>query len=302
MLSSIDFSNCVVDKTRIYGGANGSKLGIIFNGKNYMIKFAPKADQSSSLSSTNSCVSEYVGCHIFKLLGIPVQDTILGKYAGKQVVACVDLESNGFILKDFASLKNTIIDSEHNGYGTELSDILFTLNTQNLINPFLLTNFFWEMFIADALLGNFDRHNGNWSFLVNRSTGEIKLSPIYDCGSCLYPKLDESTMKAILKDENEINRRIFEFPNSAIKQYGKKINYYQLLMTTDNSDCLKALRTIGHRINLANIDKIIDDTPDISETHKLFLKVMVLERKKKIIDAALAKHGLTSISDSSKFS
>lgn len=32
------------------------------------------------------------------------------------------------MLQDFASLKNTIIDSTHNGYGTELSDIIKTLD------------------------------------------------------------------------------------------------------------------------------------------------------------------------------
>jgi hypothetical protein len=38
--------------------------------------------------------------------------------------ACKDTTGNGFELKDFAGLKNTIIDSEQNGYGTELSDIM----------------------------------------------------------------------------------------------------------------------------------------------------------------------------------
>ena len=42
------------------------------------------------------------------------------------VVACKDFTSSGIVLQDFASLKNTIIDSEHNGYGTDLSDILLS--------------------------------------------------------------------------------------------------------------------------------------------------------------------------------
>ena len=41
------------------------------------------------------------------------------------------------------------------------------------------------MFVIDSLIGNTDRHNGNWGFLVNKSTDKIKFSPIYDCGSCL---------------------------------------------------------------------------------------------------------------------
>ena len=40
------------------------------------------------------------------------------------------------MLQDFASLKNTIIDSAHNGYGTELSDIVKTLEEQTAIDPY----------------------------------------------------------------------------------------------------------------------------------------------------------------------
>ena len=26
---------------------------------------------------------------------------------------------------------------------------------------------FWDMFVIDSLIGNTDRHNGNWGFLLN---------------------------------------------------------------------------------------------------------------------------------------
>ena len=44
---------------------------------------------------------------------------------------------------------------------------------------------FGILFIIDSLIGNTDRHNGNWGFLVNKKTGQVTFSPIYDCGSCL---------------------------------------------------------------------------------------------------------------------
>ena len=40
------------------------------------------------------------------------------------------LHPPGITLQDFASLKNRIIDSERNGYGTELNDILSTIDEQ----------------------------------------------------------------------------------------------------------------------------------------------------------------------------
>lgn len=107
----------------------------------------------------------------FKIIGIPVQETILGTYNvnGKEkvVVACKDFTSHDTVIQDFASLKNTLIDSRHSGYGTELSEILEAIEEQSSVNPSELKNRFWDMFIVDALIGNRDRHNGNWGFLYN---------------------------------------------------------------------------------------------------------------------------------------
>ena len=50
---------------------------------------------------------------------------------------------------------------------------------------------FWNVFVVDALLGNSDRHNGNWVFLYDDSTKEASPAPIYDCGSCLLPQADD---------------------------------------------------------------------------------------------------------------
>lgn len=61
-----------------------------------------------------------------------------------------------------------------------------------MIDPKELCEWFWNMFIVDAFIGNWDRHNGNWGFLYNISTDEITLAPVYDCGSSLYPQADEA--------------------------------------------------------------------------------------------------------------
>lgn len=98
-------------------------------------------------------------------------------------------------MQDFASLKNTVIDSGHSGYGTELSDIMRAMEDQTAFPPALLQQHFWNVFIIDALIGNWDRHNGNWGFLYNTATDEIAIAPVYDCGSCLYPQADEAIMR-----------------------------------------------------------------------------------------------------------
>ena len=284
---NIDFTNCQINKLKWFGGANGNKISVKYKNEDYMLKFPPKANKNPFMSYANSCISEYVACHIFNSLGIDTQETLLGKYNGTIVVACKDLEVNGYKLKDFAYLKNTIIDSESNGYGTDLESILNAIDSQQILSPDKIKDHFWNMFIADALLGNFDRHNGNWGFLINEEAGIVRLSPVFDCGSCLYPQLEDSRMKHILENENEINDRIYVYPTSAIRFNNKKINYLEFISSDINKDCTRSLKTIEKNVNMTKIDNIIENTPFITDIHREFLKTMIVERKAKIIDKSI---------------
>ena len=288
----IDFTNAV-QKNKTYAGANGSKISVLYNGEQYMLKFPPFPTINKEMSYTNSCISEYIGCKVFESVGIPVQETVIGTYTSKGkekiVVACKDFTSQGITLQDFSSLKNRIIDSERNGYGTELADILSTIDEQTAMDSETLKTRFWYMFIVDALIGNWDRHNGNWGFLYNNATDEVTLAPVFDCGSSLYPQADEDLMKKILSDKNELNHRIFDIPLSAITYNGKKINYFKFLSEGKFPDCNKALKRIASRIDMKKIYEIIDNTPTITELQKEFYKTMLTARKERIIDFSLNK-------------
>ena len=288
----IDFTNLPV-RNKTYAGANGSKISVLYNNELYMLKFPAVPAINKEMSYANGCISEYLGCHIFESIGIPVQKTMLGTYTknGKQkiVVACKDFTAGGLVLQDFASLKNTIIDSAHNGYGTELSDIVKTLEEQTAIDPKLLTDWFWDMFIVDALIGNWDRHNGNWGFLYNPETDKISLAPIYDCGSCLFSQADDEIMRKTLDDTAELEIRIFERPFSGIKINGQKIQYFKFISSLENKDCNKALKRILPMIDLNKVDKIVDKTPFISDLQRKFYKTLLRERKERILDFSYQK-------------
>lgn len=288
----IDFTNLPV-RNKTYAGANGSKISVLYNNELYMLKFPVVPGINKEMSYANGCISEYLGCHIFESIGIPVQKTMLGTYTknGKQkiVVACKDFTAGGLVLQDFASLKNTIIDSAHNGYGTELSDIVKTLEEQTAIDPKLLTDWFWDMFIVDALIGNWDRHNGNWGFLYNPETDKISLAPIYDCGSCLFSQADDEIMRKTLDDPAELEIRIFERPFSGIKINGQKIQYFKFISSLENKDCNKALKRILPMIDLNKVDKIVDKTPFISDLQRKFYKTLLRERKERILDFSYQK-------------
>lgn len=288
----IDFTHLPTRK-KTYAGANGSKIAVIYHGQQYMLKFPIPPSRNKAMSYTNGCASEYIGCHIFESIGIPVQETLLGTYRrnGKEkvVVACKDFTSPGIVLQDFASLKNTVIDSEHNGYGTELHDILQAIDEQQAMEPAVLKAWFWDMFIVDALIGNWDRHNGNWGFLYNTETDDLTLAPIYDCGSCLFPQADERIMRNTLEDSRERALRTFGIPLSGIRLNNEKINYFDFISSLQNDDCNQALQRIVPRIDMRQIALIVDSTPYISDLQKQFYLTMLTTRKERILDYSLQK-------------
>ncbi|WP_233707932.1 HipA domain-containing protein [Helicobacter bizzozeronii] len=289
---NINFTTCPLDKSKFYDGANGNKIAIFFNNARYMLKFPPKVKPSKNLAMThtNACFCEYMACHIVKSLGLRVQETILGTYLDKVVVACQDFTSDTELFVDFIAVKNSILALESGGKDTTLSGVLLAIEQQSIVDRTALKAHFWEMFIADTLIGNFDRHNGNWGFIKDLSTHHYSIAPIFDCGSSLFSQSDATHMQQALEDKQEMRARVYSYPCSMLKDdKDKKINYHNFLTTTQNKDCLSALVKLAPKMDMAQIHSIIDNTPFISRLHKDFLKAVLQQRKEKIIDKAYVR-------------
>lgn len=93
-----DFSSSPLSSRNLeYGGRGGEKRGIILDDGNYFLKFPKNTsgmDNVEGLSYVTSPLSEYIGCHIFEILGYDVQKTLLGicfdGRRNKPVCACRD--------------------------------------------------------------------------------------------------------------------------------------------------------------------------------------------------------------------
>ncbi len=287
-MGQIDFTKCKRILGKAYNGANGKKIAVEYEGTVYMLKFPPSAgNKPTDLSYTNSCFSEHIASSIFRMLGIGAQETLLGTFqvAGKikAVCACKDFTVDGKILYDFCSIKNTILDSEHGGAGTELYDIMESIEKQQFVNPVILKEHFWNVFVADAFLGNFDRHNGNWGFLYDPSAQTAEIAPIFDCGSCLLPQSDEKVMERILQNEDELNARIFQFPTSAVKEQGRKIRYYDFLLSGKIEDCNQALLRIVPRIKMDKIHDFLENVPYLSDLQRRFYQTYIQARLERLL-------------------
>jgi len=284
-VNGFDFTNLPRVPGRAYNGANGKKIAVEWRGGCWLLKFPPSAAaKPNDLSYSNSCFSEHIASTIFRMIGFNAQETALGSYVNgrtKIVCACRDFTFPDKAFLDFCSIKNTVIDSETNGTGTELSDVLETIDNQLFVDPVGLRRFFWDMFVADAFLGNFDRHNGNWGFLVDRAANRTEIAPIFDCASCLLPQADDGIMKRALADEKFMDERIFVFPGSALKQDGVKINYAKFLAAPPEELC-DAVARIVPRIDMGAISAFIADVPYITQLQRDFYIAYLSARKAKL--------------------
>lgn len=283
MNGAIDFTDCPRVPARAYNGANGKKIAVRFEGEVWLLKFPPSAaEKPTELSYSNSSYSEHIGSTVFRWLGIDAQETRLGIHVNgrrKVVCACRDFTVPGKRLLDFCSIKNSVIDSESGGTGTELEDVLTSIRLQQFVDPVVVLRRFWEMFVVDAFLGNFDRHNGNWGFLADESRGTVGLAPVFDCGSCLLPQADEATMEKVLANEDELNARIYTFPGSMLKLNGRKINYRDFIQSSPDADFRAALNRLVPMIRALDIDRLLEDVPFMTSLqHDFLLRYMSARR------------------------
>ena len=291
----IDFTDCRVNRYKTYAGANGAKICIEYDGRQYMLKFPSEASERFAVSYKSNTVTEYLGCHIFNILGIRAQETLLGHYRIrdkiKVVVACEDLTIGGKVISDFISVKNTIVDSERHGAGTELESVLKAIEEQEYINVNRLKTFFWDMFIVDAYIGNFDRHNGNWGLLVDEPNQNVDICPVYDCGSSFFPAMDTNTQKAVMSTKNDLYYHTYVIPRSALMINHKKLKYYDFMISNRYPDCTQSLLKIASKIDekFPEIEQLIENLDEeiVSADDKNFYRFLIHERKEKLIDKAV---------------
>ena len=166
-----------------------------------MLKF----QKDTKFGKRNNHLSEFLGSHVFELLGIEVHKTFLGEYFGEKVVACKDFVTDGYEFVPFNDVGESTIDTDKEKHQYTYEDIILLLEKNRKLTKVNETvSAFFEIYLVDALLGNFDRHGANWGFL--KKEGKYQLAPVFDNGSCLSPGLvNEDEMRFVLENEGEID-------------------------------------------------------------------------------------------------
>ena len=291
----IDITNATWRSNR-FGGSE-RKRTLIYDGSTYMVKFPDpvRSTKKTSLSYINNQFSEHIGCSIFRHLGIPAQETFLATCIDpmnkmeKIVVACKLFCQNGEgNLVEFSKFLLNDTDSTSRRT-TTVEDVMDVLDHSPLrLDREKIKDYFWDMFVVDAFIGNGDRHLDNWG-LIEMTDGTLSPAPIYDCGSSLSPLKSDEKKRELLADGNEFKQEEYNL-NSVYRMNNKRVLYHEIFKNPPE-DLHRAIQRIVPRIKTASaqIDRLIDSTEGLSDISREYMKKSLLLRRELILLPALKK-------------
>lgn len=167
---------------------------------------------------TDSCynyehVSEYLAMLIGKALGVPVVDISMSD--------CAVLSR----VMSFAALHSFVEYSDEFSHSFHLGN-LQTFNISTLLNP--NNNKYWRdtivMLLFDVLIGNFDRHPGNFVY-----SDEYGFYPLFDNGSSLLCYVKDKDVPSILRDGNRF-KSINTTKSKPVLRDNGKLTHLELLL------------------------------------------------------------------------
>ena len=271
-----------------FGGSERKETVLLDDDRIYLLKLPdPTREKDRSISYINNAVSEYIGCQIFASVGMETQKVILGTYTnerGKIYIACgcQDIIPDGYVLAEAEKQSlGSEIDSKLASQA-RFSTLGILLRKNAKVSLEELKKWYADLFVMDAFIGNTDRHNGNWGFLSSKR--EMRIAPVYDCGSSLSPLLSDEELTEKKAHDMALN------VTSAIRdENGKCIQYKDYLLSGQNEEVNAALIRMVPKIHMDVVREIVEETPYIAETRKEFYITMLEERYELVLLPALEK-------------
>lgn len=214
---------------RFYNG-NTKKYGITINDKDYIVKFSKDNDMS--------VYCEYIASNIIQSIGISCHTVKLAILNGVIVNLIEDFTSGTpYSLHSYKDTRQTSEDTEIGTKEYAYDDVLYLIDKYLKISDIEMVRTkqaFWRMFICDAMIGNRDRHQGNWGYLKSNTNQGYFFAPLYDNGAGLFPGVNKVIQEYIDAETRYefLYNRIYIFPASLfkIKRPDRlyRSNYYEM--------------------------------------------------------------------------
>jgi hypothetical protein len=293
LMKLVDFTSCELSKRNLeYAGRAGEKRGIVYQGENWFLKF-PKSTRdmrnTGGLSYVTSPLSEYLGSHIYQLLGYRAHDTLLGVYDNgvrkKIVCACKDFiaDDKNEILIPYTALRNDTNEKvlerkeESPSSASNINEIIYQLANNTVLSqiPYAKERF-WDVMIIDILINNNDRNEDNWGVIKYKKEEKYVLAPIFDCGNCFYGKTDETRIRSILDSEEKLLSSAINGVTAYEGDDETRLSAKKIL-SLNNDDLANALQRVYGKVTekISEIELMIQSIP----TKDLGMDVMSDVRK-----------------------
>lgn len=158
----------VIDMIKSNGAE--TKIWVEIDNRKYLVKFPIyTCSKGKSLWWTNVESEHYASKFINITGGNAHKTTLVESFEcpdGKVLMAvlCESFLRLGDELITFNE-NSSSIDTNVNKHEYFLNDIKYVLKKTHNLNFSYIEPYFYEMYIYDAILGNFDRHSGNWGVI-----------------------------------------------------------------------------------------------------------------------------------------
>lgn len=238
------------------------KMAIWYENNAYMIK-------EGKLKNSNyqkSYVAEYIASLIAKKIGLECQEVILGTYDNKPVCGCRLFTNAGLKIHPYKDIRDSSLYTNVDRSGYTLNEVIkvisnyknFVIDNEEHLDRFMIMTCF------DALIGNSDRHWGNWGFLGSLKE-YISLAPLYDNGNSLSSFLSEKKMKKALNlsEDEFVKQYVINTPISQIKVDKERKSFYEIFKIYN---FIKYTNIIKGRLSKNDFSKLLES----DKTLKLF--------------------------------
>ena len=142
---------------KLYNGSE-KKLGVTISGKDYIMKFRKR--------DWNNIESEYIASNVISILGGDAHRVYLGCYRNDLVALCLDFTQfyDSSYLQSLRSISSSMFDTDKSQHDYFFNDVIYLFKSLRNCDVEYNKDKFIRMYIYDDLLGNTDRHAGNWDY------------------------------------------------------------------------------------------------------------------------------------------
>lgn len=217
--------------------------------------------------------AEYIASRILKAMNVPVHEVELVKLTyedGVERLACMcyDITNDtDYIIESLVDILCYVKEIGNSVPTFKLIEAIVRKIEKLDIEEYL--NFIYKMFVADMLIGNYDRSFGNIAMLKNEK--HTTICPLYD---------NTATMGVSRSNENLSDAEIYEQirnTNSAMyydnKQSINYISFFKNIEYLDDIDTERmygAIKEIYQSVDISKIEKIILNASFIDENRKKY--------------------------------